>query len=117
MKRILLIIKRWFGVRLTYGEIAEISGYGPCLRCVGRALADLPSEQTIVESTLDKWIKCSERTPEMARYVIAIENRGGYVLPIIASCINGVWSAFGETRPSWEPTHWTPLPIIPSVEK
>lgn len=39
MKRILLMIKRAFGYPVTFGEIAEANGEGPCKRCVGRAVS------------------------------------------------------------------------------
>ena len=40
--KLLIRLKKLFGIRLCYGEIAELAGKGPCKRCVGRALADLP---------------------------------------------------------------------------
>jgi hypothetical protein len=42
MKRILLIIKRAFGYPMTYGELAEIAGDGPCKRCVGHQVVGGP---------------------------------------------------------------------------
>lgn len=45
MKRIFLMIKRVLRFHMTYEEVAEIAGDGPCRRCVGRALADLPTGQ------------------------------------------------------------------------
>lgn len=38
MTRFLLILKKWLGFRMTYGELSEIAGEGPCLRCVGRSV-------------------------------------------------------------------------------
>jgi alkylated DNA nucleotide flippase Atl1 len=38
MKRIFLWIKKSLGFRMTYGELAEIVGDGPCRRCVGRSV-------------------------------------------------------------------------------
>jgi alkylated DNA nucleotide flippase Atl1 len=36
----------WLGTRRdhTYGRFAHLVGRGPCERCVGRALADLPTD-------------------------------------------------------------------------
>lgn len=44
MKRIYLWIKKTLGFRMMYGELAEIAGKGPCLRCVGQAVSGPLSE-------------------------------------------------------------------------
>lgn len=38
MKRFWLIIRKTFGARLTFEEVATISGKGPCERCVGKVV-------------------------------------------------------------------------------
>ena len=50
MKRILLIVKRFLGFRMLYGEIAEINGAGPCQRCVGRSVSGPTVQEDMQQS-------------------------------------------------------------------
>ena len=43
MKRLKLWMRRLLGLPIYNIHVAEANGAGPCMRCVGRALADGPT--------------------------------------------------------------------------
>jgi alkylated DNA nucleotide flippase Atl1 len=43
-RRFIVTIKKYLGIGVTFGEVAKANGDGPCQRCVGRALADMPRD-------------------------------------------------------------------------
>ena len=45
-RRLKVVAKKVFHIGVTFGEVAEANGEGPCLRCVGKSVQgaqDVPS--------------------------------------------------------------------------
>lgn len=44
LARLVIVAKKWLHIPVTFGEVAEANGEGPCQRCVGRAIALPPAD-------------------------------------------------------------------------
>lgn len=44
LPRFAVVAKKWLRIPVTFGEVAEANGDGPCRRCVGRAVTGPPAD-------------------------------------------------------------------------